>query len=100
MFQSEKFKVLAMTSIQWTSAGIKTLENITRDTPMEFVTVKMDPTRLCNELSLDNFNILDEHACRVIEHICTDPLYVILVIAQRQISNHNRKSNVRNSSFS
>ena len=58
---------------------------------MEFVTVKMDPGRLCNELSLEDFHMLDEAACRVLEHICTDALYVILVIAQRQLSDHNRK---------
>ena len=80
-----------MVSFEWTNAGIKTVENITRDTPMETVTVKMDPGRLCNELSLDDFRMLDEKACYVLEHICTDALYVILVVAQRQLSGHYRK---------
>ena len=35
-----------MISIEWTDAGIKTFEDITRNTPMEIVTVKMDPGRL------------------------------------------------------
>ena len=81
-----------MRSIEWTVSGVKTKESIKRDTPMEFVTVKMDPGRLCRELSLDEFSNLDEAACRILEHICTDALYVILVIAQRQLSSHNRKS--------
>ena len=84
-----------MRYFEWTSSGIKTVEDIQRDTPMEFVTVKMDPGRLCNLLSLDDFEKLDENACRVLEHICLDALYVILVIAQRRLSQHNRKSTLK-----
>ena len=80
-----------MISFEWTHNGIQTNEEIKRSTPMEFVTVKVDPGQLCRELSLDDFANLDERACIVLEHICTDALYVILVIAQRQLSSHNRK---------
>ena len=91
MLQSEKFKVLAMTDFEWTSNGVKTIEAITRDTPMEFVTVKMDPGRICQELDLTEFETLDERACNVLEHVCRDALYVILVVSQRRLSYHNRK---------
>ena len=94
VFQSSQLNILAQKSIDWTSAGPKTSENLDHNAKMDKFTKKFEPGALCNMLSLDNVNVAHWKGCEILEHIAHDPLFVIICLAQRKISDHNRKCNL------
>ena len=92
-FQSLRFNIMAMTDIEWVENGIDTVEKIDRNTKMDRFTTKLAPSELFQVLEgeLDLFDVFHEHTCNNLESISTDVLYTILVLSQRNISNHPGK---------
>ena len=82
---------MAQKSIDWTGAGPKTSENLDHNTKLDMFSKKLEPGTLCNRLSLDGVNVAHWRGCETIEYISTDPLYVIICLAQRKISDHDRE---------
>ena len=82
-----------MTDIEWVENGIETVEKIDQNTKMDRFTTKLAPTELFEVLEneLDLFDVANERTCGNLECISTDVLYTILVLSQRNISNHPGK---------
>ena len=85
---------MAMTDIEWVENGIDTVEKIDQNTKMDKFTTKLSPTELFEvlESELDLFDVFHDHTCNNLESISTDVLYSILVLSQRNISNHPGKT--------
>ena len=79
-----------MVDIEWVENGIDTIEKIDRNTKMENVTTKLSPTELFEvlELELETFDVFHDHVCENLESVSADVLYSILVLSQRNLSNH------------
>ena len=79
-----------MHDIEWVENGIKTIEKIDHNTQMEYYTPKLSPTEIFEALEneLDSFNVAENRTCENLEVLAADVLYTIMVLSQRNISNH------------
>ena len=91
-----KLNVLAMDDIEWTESGISTTEVINYNTKMEQFTKKLTPSELFESLEaeLDKFDVDKSADCINLEAISADVLYTIMVLSQRNLSNHTGKPNL------